>query len=467
MKDLTKKNIIEKIKSHDWDLRVTRPGFLQSKTILNEAEMQEIKLSKNAKAQYDKVFWIKDLYLYDDERTALFIPEFEKAFKEDQKWPKKIMEFFDKAKQDIKDFIKVLHDTDWKKESHENKIKTFLRYVELLKSIQKYYIIGVPICNFCESRISSNDNSNLLEHYAIPYANLDIDEMQRSIDNLRKLSGQDFENAAKEHLKRFAWIKTAYDIIQPYTEEDLRNELKNKQKNELTQEHEEGKKAEKPVVPENLKPYVLGLQIGIFIRNRMKEMSQQLWFHARPLQKAMALDLGISIEDFLQLTYHEVLDSCKKGECTVSEQVIQARHKGFCAGMWNNEEIILTGKDADELEEFFSKPAQVDINEIKGNTACMGHAKGKARLVLNPEQAKDFQEGEILVTTMTTPDFVIIMKKAAAIVTDEGGLSCHAAIVSRELGVPCVIGTKIATKAINNGDKLEVNADEGIIKKLN
>lgn len=79
---------------------------------------------------------------------------------------------------------------------------------------------------------------------------------------------------------------------------------------------------------------------------------------------------------------------------------------------------------------------------------------------------KDFKEGEILVTPMTTPDFVIIMRKAAAIVTDEGGLSCHAAIVSRELNVPCIIGTKHATQLLKDGDMVEVDAENGEVNKL-
>ena len=76
------------------------------------------------------------------------------------------------------------------------------------------------------------------------------------------------------------------------------------------------------------------------------------------------------------------------------------------------------------------------------------------------------QQGDILVSIATTPAIVPAMKKAAAIVTDEGGLTCHAAIVSRELGVPCVIGTKIGTKIFKDGDMIEVDADEGTVKKV-
>ena len=74
--------------------------------------------------------------------------------------------------------------------------------------------------------------------------------------------------------------------------------------------------------------------------------------------------------------------------------------------------------------------------------------------------------GDILVSKATNPNVVPAMKIAGAIITDEGGITCHAAIISRELKIPCVIGTKIATQVLKDGDKVEVDANNGIIKKL-
>jgi len=67
---------------------------------------------------------------------------------------------------------------------------------------------------------------------------------------------------------------------------------------------------------------------------------------------------------------------------------------------------------------------------------------------------------------MTRPEFLPAMKKSVAVVTDEGGLTCHAAIVSRELGIPCIIGTKIATKVLKTGDLVEVNANHGVVRVM-
>jgi len=110
--------------------------------------------------------------------------------------------------------------------------------------------------------------------------------------------------------------------------------------------------------------------------------------------------------------------------------------------------------------------ADAQTDTIKGAIAYSGKIKGRVRILKTSSNVKDFKKGDILVTGMTTPDFVPLMKKVGAIVTDEGGITCHAAIVSRELRIPCVIGTKIATKILKDGDEVEVDADNGVVRKI-
>jgi len=104
---------------------------------------------------------------------------------------------------------------------------------------------------------------------------------------------------------------------------------------------------------------------------------------------------------------------------------------------------------------------------VKGLPASPGRVAGVAHVILDPKDIDEFKEGEILVTTMTAPDWVPAMKKAKAIVTDAGGMTCHASIVSRELGIPCIVGTKSrsseATVAIEDGKTITVDATNGIV----
>ena len=107
-----------------------------------------------------------------------------------------------------------------------------------------------------------------------------------------------------------------------------------------------------------------------------------------------------------------------------------------------------------------------NIQQISGVSAYNGNVKGKAKIILTRAQFQKLLPGDVLVASMTTPMYYSIMEKAAAFVTDEGGLLCHAAIVSREMKKPCIISTKIATKVLNDEDFIEVDADEGVIKIL-
>lgn len=129
--------------------------------------------------------------------------------------------------------------------------------------------------------------------------------------------------------------------------------------------------------------------------------------------------------------------------------------------------FVFTGKKADDYISELNKQREIqETNIIRGNCASKGKVTGIVKVCRGEKEISKMKEGNILVACMTQPEFVSAMKKAKAIVTDEGGLVCHAAIVSRELGIPCVIGTKIATKVLKDGMEVEVNADKGIVKIL-
>lgn len=103
---------------------------------------------------------------------------------------------------------------------------------------------------------------------------------------------------------------------------------------------------------------------------------------------------------------------------------------------------------------------------LRGIPASPGVAKGVVRVVHGAQDAERFHEGDVLVTEMTEPAMVVMMNRAAAIITDTGGLTCHAAIVSRELGIPCVVATKQATSALHDGDRVSVDGASGEVHIL-
>ncbi|MCX6762863.1 MAG: PEP-utilizing enzyme [Candidatus Moranbacteria bacterium] len=109
-------------------------------------------------------------------------------------------------------------------------------------------------------------------------------------------------------------------------------------------------------------------------------------------------------------------------------------------------------------------PAKGDL--IRGQSASRGRVKGKAKIVFELIDLQKIKKGDILVAPMTTPDMIVALNIAIAIVTDEGGITSHAAIISRELKKTCVIGTKIATKLIKDGDIIEVDGNNGLVRIL-
>ena len=186
----------------------------------------------------------------------------------------------------------------------------------------------------------------------------------------------------------------------------------------------------------------------------------------------IAKRIGITREAILYYSYLEVEKYLDGGE-TVSQKVISDRMKdGFILLIKGGKLAIIEGKSQIQkviIDEGISEPFEkmVNVKEFKGLGASRGCVKGKARVMEDASLISDLKEGEILVTYMTTIEFIPAFRKAAAVVTDEGGMSCHAAIISREFKLPCVVGTKVATRVVRTGDEIEVDGEKGIVRILN
>ncbi len=100
---------------------------------------------------------------------------------------------------------------------------------------------------------------------------------------------------------------------------------------------------------------------------------------------------------------------------------------------------------------------------IKGLVACKGKVRGKVRIILDPSQPPKTAGGEIIVMPFSTPLMTMVLSKAAALITDCGGLTSHTAMIAREFNIPCIVGTKSATQVLKNGQTIFLNADKGIV----
>ncbi len=185
-------------------------------------------------------------------------------------------------------------------------------------------------------------------------------------------------------------------------------------------------------------------------------------FYKRKLFKEIAQRLKVNQEDILYLLPKEIKVALINGK-KINKKLIIQRKKRYVLLMKNGRVgNLIIGKKLTVLKrEDVSR-----VNELKGRSANSGRASGVVRVVIYDKDLAKFKAGEVLVTNMTTPDYITAMKKAAAIVTDLGGITCHAAIISRELNIPCIIGTQIATRVLKNGDRVDVDANKGIVTVL-
>ncbi len=129
---------------------------------------------------------------------------------------------------------------------------------------------------------------------------------------------------------------------------------------------------------------------------------------------------------------------------------------------------MLAGEQARKFlaKQNFEKIKVPKVSEITGTCACPGSVRGRVCIVNVPADMVKMKKGNIMISHTTYPALVSAMKMASGIVTEDGGITCHAAIVARELQIPCVVGTKIATRILKDGDLIQVDANSGLVKKI-
>lgn len=206
---------------------------------------------------------------------------------------------------------------------------------------------------------------------------------------------------------------------------------------------------------------VKSAQEFVFLRSYRLDLFFISEYEIKNLLDAIGKRMGISFSELVFLTENEILDffSGKK----IDFSMIQERQKKVGLLLKNGMLTVLTGAP---LESMAEKDVVQQEVFLTGMATFPGNVQGRVRIVRSLEELKTVQKGEVLVTAMTTPNFVIALEKVAAIITDEGGILCHAAIISRELQKPCIIGTKHATTVFKTGDWVLVDAKTGKVSKI-
>jgi phosphoenolpyruvate synthase/pyruvate phosphate dikinase len=274
------------------------------------------------------------------------------------------------------------------------------------------------------------------------------------------------------HTKKYFWLKNSYESVE-VLDESFFAERKGKLEADL---------------PELL------IEAQRNARERKEELQKKYNLSSEVMDVAAALVAGIEWQDerkadiFIYLHYKELLlaevarrfgwemDALRNIRELEIEKMVRERHvppdmleRTQATGLlcFGEEISVISPETALRYWDMYAHEKVQETSELKGIVASRGAGsivRGKAKILLDPK-AGSVEPGEILIASMTSPEYIFSMKNAVAIITDTGGLTSHAAIVSRELGTPCIVNTKAATRIFKDGDILEVNTEKGTVRK--
>src|SRR3989344_2913241 len=314
------------------------------------------------------------------------------------------------------------------------------------------------------------------KHTPLFISQLDMLKIGKIIQSSKKKISK--EKYLKIWLKKYLHIPVNY-CEEPWNINDAKRYLNDALKNdcakrmiELHKIHKNKIKKKKEILksfPKKIQILANALADATYLNEFRKQVFCEVSLNQRGIFKKISkLARSNNWRDCFYLTPDEMV-SIVKGEKIDVPLIVCGRK---VAGMTNDKKGNVSILDKKSIEKFVKtlsvskKEEKFNVKEIQGISANKGIVRGIVCIVHGRDEFNKFKRGNILLAPMTSVDYVPIMEKAAAFVTNEGGITSHASIVSREMNKPCIIGTKIATKVLKDGDMVEVDANTGIVKLL-
>ncbi|MBU0979317.1 MAG: hypothetical protein KJ709_00790 [Nanoarchaeota archaeon] len=414
----------------------------------------------------------------------------------------------DRYMREIKGFIAFsdkIPKTDFSRLDDKELWRMYDRYCRLYEktyiwSEPLFWVIKEPVSEFLEKYLrSKTDNvSHALAVLTAPDKKTFAAEEQLSLlkiamkietdEELRELFKKDLAIIEKnitrfkvngdidKHTEDFTWMPYDYGVMlwdKRHFLKELKRVLKKDAHIEIariddyykTLRKEKRKLIKELGIDERHQKIFETMAVGAFIMDYKKGIYTKSHYQIIPMVQEIASRLGLTELQTRFMLVGEVKQALVEGRKPDTE-VLDQRYElslYFIDGKGKH-----TFADKVEAEEFVKarEEALDETSTVVGKTGSPGKYTGNVRVITDAREIHKVNKGEVLVTIMTSPDFTVGMRKAGAIVTDEGGITCHAAIISRELGIPCIIGTRIATRALKTGDMVEVDADKGTVKKV-
>ena len=354
----------------------------------------------------------------------------------------KLIDVYKERKKEIWDDFKKYAELIGKHDNYDDFYENYVNF-------WKVAYITEPVSFFIDSKLQPGEqitigDRSFTEEYETQLWELAKQAKEKGIDKVDLSPTVD----------AFHWIRNSYHGIHRLTKEDVITEIKKRI----------GKKKLKPQkisLPKSLSKDLV--EIGedmILMQDMRKKHMMQAAYHLHEFLKSIGNKHDISTTDMMQTLPSEVVSM--KSDVTNLKASLKKRQKSATiVGSVDKGIVVYDG------EMIF--PEGIDRRskfEVRGRVACGGKAVGSARVLDRAEEIYKVNHGDVIVAPMTSPDFIPAIRRCVAIVTNFGGITCHAAIVAREFNIPCIVGTDNATERLTDGDLVEVDADNGVVRVL-
>lgn len=291
----------------------------------------------------------------------------------------------------------------------------------------------------------------------------------------KQVDGPELSSLLEQHAEKYAWLPMYDHNIRPWSKEHFQESM-----NRLPSNPEEvlqAKLREQAERKETLSQTLSSLrdpelerlshlmQRFILLRTYRTDVLREVYYLIDPFLSEIVRRMGHGNERISYLTCDEFIEYLESGS-RLSSEVLECRMEKYAMlRVDGRTQVVCRERDIHTLLEKHLR-LEATSEELKGDGIFPGVVKGRVRILRTGHTESVLEPGEIIVAEMTTPEMHEALSRAGAIVTDEGGITCHAAIVSREMGIPCVIATEIATKVLKDGDLVEVDSNAGVVRRI-
>lgn len=390
---------------------------------------------------------------------------------------RQLTEFATKAINETLNFKKCL-----KQASREDLAGFLTRFSYLMTQV---IALGDSICFLPEQQATSEFEKGLLRVVRINKIVAQISPLLLRFDKLSFAGREECElfqvarsgnkKDLEEHAKK--WVHLAFDYIGPVTKyEEFLRRYQKLQKQDLSekiktcQNYEQKVKEEKQqIIKKHNIPKGVALLAKIisdinFIYDLRKSFLTKMTYEFLFILDRVAEVCGTERQWVNWLLPQEVI-ALLQDEFKPTEAIIKGRQQDGLIVFQKGQGHWAREREKAIYRSLIEKQVEGgDVQEIKGKPASGGRAKGRVARIIGPAHLNKMRLGDVLVAPMTSVDYMSALRLASAVVTDIGGLTSHAAVIARELGIPCIVGTSNATKVLRDGDLVEVDANQGIVR---